>query len=144
MIDFKALWNLMVKPYLISIWQIFTWPFHFRERNVSMAVYPYTPAWPKDEIADAIAGVTSGKIATAHEAHCIWSIVGYGLSVVAPDPAPAPKAEEATVVKLSNATPSGAAEYLQGHLDGSIPLGAFDWASLLPILIKLLMTFFGV
>jgi hypothetical protein len=119
-----------------------------------MPTYPYPPAWPASEIADSIGAITAGKLLTAHEAHCAWAIAGYGLSVIAPD-VPATVALKTKflkawskanpdVVKLTAKTPKASGAYLKLALDGSTPLAAIDWATLLPILIKLILSFFGL
>lgn len=106
-----------------------------------MPVYPFPPSWPAQEIADSISAITAGTLASKHEVHCVWSIIGYGLSVIAPDPAPTAKTAPVKVVKLPNATPQGVAEHLTANAANPT---AIDWPSVIKILISLVMAFFGL
>lgn len=93
--------------------------------------YPYPPGFPSSEIADTVAAFKSGTVTSPHEVHCLWAIVGYGLSKLAPD-------AQAAVTPLNTLSPAACGAHL-----ASTSVDLIDWKTVIKIIIGMIENYFS-
>ncbi|HEV3236798.1 MAG TPA: hypothetical protein VGZ25_07395 [Gemmataceae bacterium] len=102
---------------------------------------------PYPTAADAVAAVPtllsilSGNAALAPDLHAGYVLEGYGLSVVFPDQSAA-KAKAKPAKKMTNKQALEHVKSIGPINEGNI--ASLDWAALLPLIVKFILSFFGV